>query len=418
MCSLAVVLLVCAATPSPSPAEDWPQWLGPRRDGSSTEKVAPWKEAPKAAWRQDVGEGHSGPVVAGSKVFLHTRVKGKDAEEVAAYDAGSGKPLWVKQYDRGPLHPKFITQFGVGPRSTPTYHDGRLYTLGVTGILACWDAGDGKQLWTVDTAKTFAPPKLSFGVSCSPLIEGEAVLINVGAKGASVVAFNRKTGAVLWKALDDPPSYSSPIAFGAGKQRQVVFLTEQGLVSLPPTGPGPDGPFWRVPLRDLLSESSTTPVKVGENLLASSVTFGSLGARLATDKKDDKPMATQAWRNPVLTCYFSTPVPVGSEQVYMVTGTPPPFAKAVLRCVEVKTGKELWKKEKVGTYHASLLRTADDRLLMLEDFGNLVLIEPGPREYKELARSTVCKKTWAHPALSGGRLYLRDGSELLCLPLK
>ena len=405
-----VVLVVLGAA---APAEDWPQWLGPRRDGSSTETVAPWKEVPKAAWRRPVGEGHSGPVVAAGKVFLHTKVKDKDAEEVAAYDAASGKPVWIKQYDRGSLPEKTIKQFGVGPRATPTYHDGRLYTLGITGILACWDVQDGKQIWTVDTAKTFAPPTLRFGVSCSPLIEGAAVLLNVGARGASVVAFNRKNGAVLWKALDDPPSYSSPIAFGQGKQRQIVFLTGEGLVSLPAAG---GVPFWRVPLKDLLSESSTNPVKVGDWMLGSSVTFGSLGVRLGM--KDGKPAATRVWKNPALTCYFATPVAVGKEHVYLVTGSPPPFAKAVLRCIEVQSGKERWKKEKVGTYHASLLRTGDDKLLMLEDFGNLVLIEPGPQEYKELARSTVCKKTWAHPALSGGRLYLRDGSELICLLLK
>ena len=215
MHSLAAVVLLAAV----GRAEDWPQWLGPRRDNSSTETVAPWKEAPKALWRKSVGEGHSSPVVADGKVFLHTKVKDKDAEEVAAYEAVSGKPLWAKQYDRGPLHKGFIRQFGVGPRATPTYHKGHLYTLGVTGFLVCWDARDGKQLWSVDTAKKFAPPKLAFGVSCSPLMEGNAVLIAVGASGASVVAFNGEDGKVLWKSLDDPPSYSSGIAFGAGKAR-------------------------------------------------------------------------------------------------------------------------------------------------------------------------------------------------------
>jgi outer membrane protein assembly factor BamB len=407
MRSLAVVASLAAG----ASAADWPQWLGPRRDNSSTETVAPWKEAPKAVWRKTVGEGHSSPIVAAGKVFLHTKVKDKDAEEVAAYDAADGKLMWSKQYDRGPLHQGFIRQFGVGPRATPAFHNGRLYTLGVTGILACWDAKDGKQLWKVDTAKDFGPPKLGFGVSCSPLLEGDAVLINVGAKGASIVAFNGKDGKVLWKALDDPPSYSSGIAFGANKARQIVFLTGLGVVSL--TTEGKEN--WRVPLKDRLSESSTTPVKAGDVLLASSVTFGSMGIRLGN--KDSKPTGEQAWKNPALTCYFSTPVAVGKDHVYLVTGSPPPFAKAVLRCVEIKTGKELWKKDKVGTYHASLLRTGDDKLLMLDDFGNLSLLEPSAKEYKQLARSKVCGQTWAHPALSGGRLYLRDRGELSCLPL-
>jgi outer membrane protein assembly factor BamB len=407
--SLVLLVLVCGV----APAEDWPQWLGPRRDGSSREKVSPWKEAPKVLWRKPAGEAHSSPIVADGKVFLHTRVKGKDIEEVAAYDADSGKQLWAKQYDRGPLHKGFITLFGVGPRSSPTFHDGKLYTFGVTGHLICWDAKDGKQLWTVDTAKDFSPPNLGFGVSCSPLIEGEDVLVSVGAKGASIVAFNKDNGKVHWKGLDDVPSYSSPIAFGEGKSRQVVFLTGDALVSV---SPGDGKLFWRIPLKDDLAESSTTPVKVGDFLLGSSVTFGSLGARL--DTKDGKPTAEQVWKNRALTCYFSTPVPVGKEHVYMVTGAPPGRGTSILRCVEVKSGKELWKKEKVGTFHASLLRTADDKLLMLEDFGNLVLIDPNPEGYKELARTNkVCRSTWAHPALSNGRLYLRDNSELICLQL-
>jgi len=122
--SLALLVLICGV----APAEDWPQWLGPRRDGSSKETVRPWKEAPKVLWRKAAGEGHSSPIVADGKVFLHTKVKGKDAEEVAAYNAEDGNELWTKEYERGPLHEKFIRQFGVGPRSTPTYQDGKLYT--------------------------------------------------------------------------------------------------------------------------------------------------------------------------------------------------------------------------------------------------------------------------------------------------
>src|SRR3954453_23889256 len=285
--SLVLLAIFCGV----APAEDWPQWLGPLRDASSRETVSPWKEPPKVLWRKPVGEGHSSPVVAKGKVFLHTKVKDKDAEEIAAYDAESGKQLGAKEYDRGPLHEKFIRQFGVGPRSTPTVHEGKLYTFGVTGILACWNARDGDRVWTVDTAKDFSPPHLSFGVSCSPLIEDDDVLVNVGAKGASIVAFNKDNGKVHWKSQSDPPSYSSPIAFGKGKERQLVFLTGDGLVSVSPAGKF----FWRIPLKDLLAESSITPVKVGDFLLGSSVTFGPLGARLET--KDGKPTAEQVWKN-------------------------------------------------------------------------------------------------------------------------
>jgi outer membrane protein assembly factor BamB len=403
-------LLVLALCGSFAAADDWPQWLGPRRDGSSAEKVAPWKEAPKVLWSQPAGEGNSSPVVAGGRVFLHTKVKDKDEEEVVAYDAATGKEAWRTAYPRG----KSIFLFGNGPRATPTVADGRVYTLGISGLLTCFDADGGKQVWQVDTLKKFAAPSLLFGASASPLLDGNLVLVTVGGKGACAVAFDRDKGDVLWKALDDPASYAAPIAFGEGKQRQAVFLTGKGVASLSPA----DGSlFWRYDFEDPFHESASTPVHLGDLLLAGSIGSGSVGLRL--EAKDDKPAAAEAWKNPALTCYFSTPVAVGKEHVYLVTGTPPPAlaVTATLRCVEAKSGKELWQKAKVGKYHASLTRTGDDKLLMLDDGGNLILLDPDPKEYHELARSKVCGETWAHPALSGGRLYVRDADKLLCLEL-
>jgi outer membrane protein assembly factor BamB len=407
-------LLALLACVSATRAADWPQWLGPGRDASSPEKVAPWKGDPKVVWRQPVGEGHSSPVVADGRVFLHARAKDKDEEEVVALDAQTGRELWRQAYAR----PAFKSFFGVGPRATPAVAGGKLYTYGITGMLTCWGATDGKQLWQVDALKKFDAKNSRFGASCSPLVEGKSVLVNVGGKGASVVAFDKDSGETTWKALDDPASYASPIAFGEGKGRQVVFLTAGGVVSLNPE----DGTtYWSFPLKDRLLESSTTPVLAGDVLVASSITYGCAGLRLST--KDGRPAMSEAWKNQALTSYFTTPVAVGNEYLYFVTGTPPGLGgvrrqpQADLHCVEAATGKALWKREKVGRFHAGLLRTGDGKLLMLEDQGDLVLIDPGPKEYRELARSKVCGATWAHPALADGRLYLRDDKELICLRL-
>src|SRR5262249_24820308 len=156
------------------------------------------------------------------------------------------------------------------------------------------------------------------------------------------VAFDRDTGAVVWQKLDDGASYSSPIAFGEGKTRQVVFLTQEGLVSLRPS----DGEvFWKVPFKDKLSEHSTTPVRVGARLVGSSITIGSIGLRLK--EEGGKPQVSQVWKEPKLTCYFSTPVAVGQDQLYMVNGSL--LAKsATLRCVAPATGKVLWQRPGVG----------------------------------------------------------------------
>jgi outer membrane protein assembly factor BamB len=406
--SLALLVLACA----PAAAADWPQWLGPDRDNSTPETVAVWKEAPKVLWRQPVGEGNGSPVVSGGRVFVHGKVKDQNKEEVVAYDAGSGREVWRVAYERA----KFSSLYGNGPRATPAVADGRVYTFGITGVLTCFEAATGKQLWQVDTLKDLGAKNLFFGMSCSPLVEGDFVLENVGARGASVVAFDRLKGTVAWKALDDKASYSSPIAFGKGKGRQVVFLTGDGVVSLSPA----DGSlFWRFPLKDTLLESSTTPVRVGDTLVASSITYGSAGLRLQT--KDGKPAYKEEWKDKSLTCYFSTPVAVGTDHLYMVTGSNPlafnANPTATLHCVEAATGKSLWKKERIGKYHAALLRTGDGKLLLLDDAGELALLNPDPKGYRELARSKVCGPTWAHPALSDGRLYVRDEKELICLKL-
>jgi outer membrane protein assembly factor BamB len=350
--------------------------------------------------------------VADGRVFIHSKVKDKNVEEVAAFDAKSGQELWRKTYPRA----AFTSLYGNGPRATPAVVGGKVYTFGITGVLGCWDAATGNKVWQVDTLKRFEVKNLFFGMACSPLIVDGRVVVNVGGKGASIVAFDAGQGGVAWKGLDDPASYSSPTVFGKGRERQAVFLTGANLVSLNPA----DGHvFWKFPLKDKLLESSTTPVRVGDLVLASSITYGSVALDLLT--KDGKPTASEKWKNPALTSYFSTPVAVGTKQVYMVTGkTPSPFTKpeATLHCVEAPTGKELWRKARVGEYHASLLRTGDDKLLMLTDGGDLVLLDPSPKGYRELARSNVSgPETWAHPALSDGRLYVRDKKELICLDM-
>src|SRR5262245_13680214 len=220
-----VLLLVCATS---GRAADWPQWLGPKRDGSTTEKVAPWKEIepPKVLWRESVGNGFSSPVVAGSRVFVHAAVKDKDEEEVVAFDAATGKVLRKDSYSR----PRFVSVLGTGPRATPTVAGKRLYTMGINGFLSCYDVEDGKRLWQVDLYKQFKADLPPFAVCCSPLVVGNRVIVSVGGKGQCVVALHADTGKVQWQSLDDAASTSSPVLFATGARPRgalpdVVFMT-------------------------------------------------------------------------------------------------------------------------------------------------------------------------------------------------
>jgi len=385
----------------PAFAADWPQFLGPNRDSASTEKVSAWTEDPKVLWKAPLGESHSSPVVVNGVVYAFFKPKGKDADALTAFDAKSGEKLWDQHYDRE----KFTPPFGAGPRGTPCVEDNRIYTVGSTGILACWNGTSGNVEWKVDTLKEFNGKNLLFGVSTSPTVIGDLVIVMVGAKGAGIVAFNKTSGKVVWKTTDDPASYATPLPIGQGEKQQLVFLTGSHLRSLSPTGKE----LWAVPFKDRLNESSTTPVQVGDMIVASSVTAGSL----AVTPGEGEPK--QVWKDDKLTCYFSTPV-VSGDDLYMINGVPSlTNASITLRCVEAKTGKVRWSKEKIGKYHAAIIKVADGNLLMLDDTGNLILIKPNPKEYIELARSKVCGETWAHPALSDGRLFVRDDKELIAL---
>lgn len=386
-------------------AADWPQFLGPNRDGVSSEVVPAWTGPLKTVWKQPAGDGHSSPVVADGTVYLFFQPRGKNEDALAAYDAKTGEPKWVKSYERA----AFTPPFGVGPRGTPAVAGGKVYTFGNTGILACWNAKTGDVDWKVDTLARYKAKNLFFGVSTSPTVVGNQVVVMVGGAGHGIVALDTASGKEVWAATDDPASYASPLSVERSGHTRLIFLTGNHLRALSTTGEK----LWEYPFQDKLNESSTTPVKVGNIVVGGSVTAGSVG--LTVNKKGDGYGVSEVWKNPKLTCYFSTPVAVGPH-LYMLNGVASlTNASVTLRCVEASSGKIIWEKEKVGKYHAALVRTGDSKLLMLDDAGRLILIQPDPNGYKELARSKVCGNTWAHPALSDGRVYVRDGQDLVCV---
>jgi outer membrane protein assembly factor BamB len=389
-------------------AADWPQFLGPNRDNSTPEVVAPWTGDLKPLWKKPVGEGHSSPVVANGLVYVFYQPKKGDSDELASFDAMTGELKWATNYDRKPFKPLF----GNGPRSTPLVSGDMIYTFGGTGVMAGWNLKTGDVAWKVDTLTEFKTTNLRFGISTSPIMAGpDKVVVMVGGKGAGVVAFDAKTGKTAWHATDDPASYSSPVL----ADNQLVFLTGANLLGLSLSGEK----LWAFPFKDSLNESSTTPVVLGDLVIGSSITAGTVELKLTG--AGGKFNAVKVWDQKNLNCYFSTPVTVG-EHLYMINSsgsfTNPTI---VLRCVEIKSGNVLWEKKDVGKYHAAILRcgpAGKEHLLMLDDNGFLTLFEPNPKEFKQLARSKVCGKTWDHPALVNGRLYLRDEQELICVPLK
>lgn len=373
-------------------AEDWPQWRGPQRDGISAESIPVWNQPPPVVWEFPVGEGHSSVIVAEGRVFSMYKVE--NDEVVLCLDAKSGKELWSFRY-RAP----FTNAFGNGPRSTPTWHAGKLFTLGATGDLYCLDAKTGTVVWNLNLLGRFDASNLFFGTSTSPLVVEDLLLVMAGGMGAGVVAFESATGHVRWTSQDDRASYASPILFRGAADPQAIFLTQQGLLALRPV----DGKaLWRLPLVTFNDENSCTPLAVGDLVVGTSVSYGSVAMRVQGETAD------QAWKSRDFSSYFSTPVAMGSE-IYAVTGTP-----ATLKCIDATTGAELWSHGPVGLLYASLL-VAKDKLLLQTDTGLLLLVEPNREGYKLLCKAQGCGPGWNHPALADGHLYLRDKAGIKCL---
>lgn len=402
----ALTFLLLAAT---ARADDWPQWLGPRRDGGTKEKIAPWKET-KVAWKMPLDKGYSCPVVAQGRVFVHAPVNDKEAEEVIALDAKTGKVLWRDAYQRAP----YGSILGRGPRATPVVAGNRLIANGITGVLTCYEADSGKRLWQVDAYKQFGKELPRFGVCGSPLVVGNVVLVSVGGKGCCLAAYDVEKGELLWKGFDEPVSTSSPVLFAGpaktGRLPSVVFMTSLRLLAVNPLDGSLD---WEYPLVFQAGGASTTPLVVGDRLFTSTMTNGTTAIQVAA--KEAKLVPAQLWQNKALTGYFSTGTVVDKEYLYLVTNALQPKPSCTLRCVELKSGKELWSKEGVGYYHIGLIRTGDNHLLMLDDSGTLRLLQANPKEYRELAQAKVSGGTFALPALSDGRLYVRDDQELRCI---
>jgi outer membrane protein assembly factor BamB len=437
------LLLLIAFTAS---ADDWPQWLGPKRDSV-------WRESgiveklpaggPKLRWRTPIAGGYAGPAVANGRVYVMDRVlkPGAEApanqfargqtpasERVLCLDETTGKIVWQHEYDCA-----YTVSYPAGPRTTAAIDGGKVYTLGAEGNLFCLNADDGKVVWSRDLKKDYSIDVTPvWGFASNPLIDGRKLISFVGGEGTALVAFDKETGKELWRALSETgrhlSGYGSPIIVEAGGRRQLIAWHPEALSALDPeTGKA----LWSQPFQLREGLSLATPRAAGDRLFVSAFYDGSLMMQL----DPNKPAATQVWRRKgssekntdALHCLICTPYFDGPN-IYGVD------SYGQLRCLDAATGDRLWESfAATGASGSGLDRWAmaflvkqADRFFLFNEKGELIIARLTPKGYEEISRAKLLEPTnsaqrrqvvWSHPAFANRNVYARNDKEIVSYSL-
>ncbi len=387
-------------------AEDWPQFLGPERNGASSNSVLTdtWHLGrPREVWRKPVGAGFSGPVVAQGRLILFHRVS--DKEVVEALDARTGASQWRYSYPTS-YHDDF--GFDEGPRAVPVVVDDVIYTFGAEGQLHAISLADGKRIWSEDTRARFNVPKGFFGAAGSPLVEDGRLLANIGGRNAGIVAFNAKNGKVLWTATDDEASYSSATAMTILGRRSAIFLTRNNLVGLDPvTGAVHFRRRWRA--RQASSVNVATPLVIGD-LVFISAEYGPGAAVLRVDGSN----LIDLWASDeVLSNHYATSI---HHKGYLYGFHGRQEFGPSFRAVELATGKVRWSENR---FRAGTVTLVSDRLLILRESGELIIAAASPDAFRPLVRAKILPPpVRAYPAIADRFLYVRNENTLACFNLR
>lgn len=391
-------------------AADWTQYRGPNHDGSSPEKIS--TEWPASGlhkiWTVPLNDGFSTFTVGGGKAFtlVTKEVEGADQEVCLALDAATGRELWsaplgIAQYDGGGNKGTDDNNGGDGPRSTPTYDDGKVYTYSSRMVLKCMDASTGNQIWAHNVIREYAGRNIHWESAASPLIDGDLVFVAGGGPGQALLAFNKRDGRAIWKGQSDLMTQSTPIAATILGQRQIIFYTQNGLVSVAPkTG----AVLWRYPFRYNTS-AAISPV-VWKDMVYVSAGYGVGSGVCRISKSAGGFAATELWYKPgkALVNHWSTPV-CADGFLYGIYGQAQ-FGRAPLQCVDLATGDVKWAQPGFGPGGCTLVNR---EVLVLSDAGDLVLVKATPAAYTEVARSHVLAgKCWNCASISNGRIYARS----------
>ena len=415
-------------------ADDWPQWLGPKRDSiwRETGIVAQFPSGgPPVRWRVPVAGGYAGPAVAQNRVFVtdyqaggdrspdpNSRSKLAGQERVLCFSASDGKQLWKHEYNCS-----YEISFPAGPRATPTVDGDRVYTLGAEGDLRCLRTNDGSLVWSRNLPRDYQTTTPMWGYCGHPLVDGQRLFCVVGGAGSVAVAFDKHTGKELWRSMSaKEQAYCPPTMIEAGGRRQLVIWHAEAINGLDPeTG----RVYWSVPLDANYAMGIATPRQLGQYLFAGGIVNKSVLLRLGTDQ----PTAEVVWRGargkgigPVMVTPF-----LEGDYLYGVDG------KGELRCVRLATGEQLWTsyaattgKDRGDHSACAFLVKQGDRFFLASERGDLIIARLTPEKYEELGRAHILEPTglafgrsvwWSHPAFAHRCAYARNDTELVCVSL-
>ncbi len=428
---LCLIALVCCA-------DDWPQWLGPQRDGVWRESGIAQRfpsDGLKFKWRAPIAAGYAGPAVANGRVYVTDRQAGKGTsgnpfqrgtipgnERVLCLDEKTGKELWKHEYDC-----PYNVSYPAGPRATPVIDNGKVYTLGTEGHLFCFDAVNGKVLWSREFKKDFGIETPLWGFSAHPLIDGDKLICVVGGNGSVAVAFHKDTGKEIWRALTaKEPGYCPPMIYKVGNTRQLIIWHPESINSLDPeTGKV----YWTQPYTSRSGLSIPTPRLKDDMLFITSFYNGPIALRL----DPEKPEASVVWRGKSnserntdgLHSIMCTPF-IDGDHVYGVC------SYGQLRCLKLATGERVWQTfeattggKEVRWANAFLIKNGD-RYFLPNEKGELIIARLTPKGYEELSRAKLLEPTntaagrdvvWSHPAFANRNIYARNDKEIVCASL-
>lgn len=384
------------ASPATASRNSWTNFRGLRRDGKYDQTIStswPANGLP-VLWKQPVGIGFSSFAIADGKAY--TIEQRRRQEVVAAYDVTTGREVWTQAWNA-----EYNDSTGDGPRSTPTWDQGRLYVLGATGELKCLDANNGSVIWAKNILSENQASNLQWAQAASPLIVDDKVIVLPGGGGGkSVVAYNKMTGAPVWKALDDRQAYVSPMLVELGGRRQIVVVSSLRVVGLTPEN---GALLWSYPWDTDMGINVSQPIVVDSNRFFISSGYGKGAALVELKPNGNTFSATTIWENTNMKNKFNSSV-LHNGYVYGLD-------EQILVCLDVNTGERKWKEGRFG--FGQVILASGHLIITHGDTGEVVLVKATPEKYTEVARFAALEgRTWNYPAIADGRLLVRNSTEM------